>query len=114
MHQHPIVFPGAQFGQTNQAIEHRVGPFAATVGTLDTFIAGVRQRRPIRIVHRQAHHQTAQLRVVEEAVEGMFEDAFAGQLQVLLGPVGEHTGADTCGWDQGPEGRQYGRSHSFN
>jgi hypothetical protein len=48
--------------------------------------------------------------MIEKTMQGMFENAAAGDLQVLLGAVGGHPRADAGGRDHQPEFR----GHSVN
>ena len=114
MHQHPILLLSTQLAEAQQAAEYRVGTLGTTIGAMDTRIIGTTQTRPVRIVYRQANHYRAQLRMIEKARQGVFDNAFAGQLQVLLGPIGAHPAANTGSRDQRPERGEYGRIHSAN
>ncbi|MCY1306578.1 hypothetical protein D9M68_847990 [compost metagenome] len=99
-------------GQAQQGAEHRVGALLAAIGADDAFVSGTGQRRPVGVVHRQADHQPFQLRMVEETVEAVLEDAASGQFEVLLGTVGAHTCTDAGGGNHRPEERSIGLAHS--
>ena len=84
----------------------------AAFDALDARISGARQGRPERIVRHQAEHQALEARMIEETVEGVFEDGPPGQLQVLLWTVGTHARTDTGGGNYHPEGGKFVRGHS--
>src|SRR3990167_2296175 len=114
MHQHPILLLSTQLAESQQAAEYRVGTLGTTSGALDPRTIGATQTRPVRIVYRQANHDRAQLRMIEKARQGVFDNAFAGQLQVLLGPVGAHPTANTGSRKQRPERGEFSLIHSAN
>ncbi|MNE55228.1 hypothetical protein D3C80_1500530 [compost metagenome] len=105
MHQHPVAVLRPQFAQALQTTQHRIRALAPALGAGDARILRASQARPVGIIGRQTDHQAVQLRVIEKAGQAVLQNGLAGQLQVLLGPVGPHAAANPGGGDQSPEMR---------
>jgi len=95
----------AHQAETLQAAEHGIAPLTTTRRALDAWVTGAGETRPVRIVGRDTDHQSGECRMVEETIEGMFDDAAPGDLQVLLGAIGAHPAANTCCRNHHPECR---------
>ena len=97
-----------------QAVEHRVGAFAAAGGAGDARVVCASQTRPIWVVLGQTDHQPLEGRVTEKTAERVFEHRALAQPQVLLGTIGAHPRAHAGRRHDGPEFGKRGQSHWLN
>ena len=107
VHQHPVLLTRSGSLQRIEPRQHRVGALTPAWRAPHPRITGHGQLRPVGIVRSQAHHGAQQVGMIEKTIEGVFDDAAPGDLQVLLGPVGGHSRTDAGGRDHQPEFRAH-------
>ena len=110
VHQHPLPL------RHMEAIEDGEGALGASLYPHNARVGRHGQGLEPAVMGRQRHDHLGDGRVGEQPLQGMFENGFTRQLQVLLGAIGPHSAADTGGRDDRrqagyPAGISHRRAH---